>query len=140
MKLIIPGEYNEVAKFFISIHRGEELRMLHATPISKAAAIALCFRMTGLIPAFRGGRGRANHKRISLPNVSPGILRPDGVPYLRLGVVLHECAHTLDIRELVAGRIERKTWKPHGITFKLKFLELIKSYAQDDKLKMVASL
>ena len=124
----IPGEYIQVSRLLRQAGMGPQAVAAHATPITREFAIVLTELITGITPIFRGYRGRANkpnsrHVRghISLP--APSGVRYDGVPYLRLGIVLHECAHILAWRSSVGTKI-----RPHGEKFCETLAELLRVY------------
>jgi hypothetical protein len=94
----IPGEYVGVSRTFKREWPNGyvQLQRAHATPITRDAAAALVEQIVpGAAVVFRGKKGKANRDahRVTLP-AREG-LRTDGAPYLRLGIVLHECAHML---------------------------------------------
>lgn len=114
----IPGEYVGVSRTFYREWPNlyKLLMELHATPINRYQAEALVYQLVPSVTrlTFRGYRGRwTTGNRITLP-ARPGV-RWDGIPYLRVGIVLHECAHALSDHR-------------HGIKFCQALAALVKQY------------
>ncbi len=115
----IPGEYIEVSQYMLMLDAYTECKKAHSTPILPSDATLLCVRYTGIFPQYRGYRGRAGKNKITLPARLGD--RPEGIPYLRVGIVLHEIAHTLTARKYT--RVS-----PHGIEYCREFAKLLKEY------------
>lgn len=92
----IPGEYPGVSAYFLDYPDTYAwLREAHATPVSEWQALALVRKhLPDVRVTFRGRRGWATvaERRLTLPGRTARARR-DGVPNLRLGLVLHEIAH-----------------------------------------------
>ena len=117
----IPGEYIEVSRTLYALGVGAEATAAHAMGISAVEAQSIVTRLCGIDPSFRGYRGRAKKRgAVTLPAAQGS--RSDGVPHLRLGIVIHECAHILAWREH-GPRI-----RPHGAEFCATFAKLLKEF------------
>lgn len=123
--LSIPGEYANVARALYLAGVGHLAHAAHTMAITPEDATQTIREILGAqtMIAFRGYRGRARKGhpyRVTMPAASGA--RPDGAPHLRLGIVLHECAHVI--------AWSRYGWSiaPHGREFCDTFAELLRRY------------
>lgn len=124
--LKIPGEYAQVSKHLYALGVGHEAHAAHQIPVTPRDAQEIISRFCGTdtLVAYRGRRGRANWRRntITLPAAAGTWPTAPSVPYLRLGIVLHEVAHIL------ARRKHGRGIKPHGTEFCRTFANLLREY------------
>jgi hypothetical protein len=119
----IAGEYAGVSRELWRRGVGALAVSAHAMEVTPDEAQDIIKR---LVPkaaiAFRGYRGRAKRSanRVTMP--ARGGVRTDGVPHLRLGIVLHECAHLLAWEKYGRGI------RPHGEEFCIVFARLLREF------------
>lgn len=119
----IPGEYIAVSRALWRLDVGHLAWAAHTMPVSPDEAAGLLRHLCGpIVVTFRGYRGRARRDGscVTMPSVAG--VRPDGAPYLRLGIVLHEAAHVLAFR-----RYGRRI-APHGREFCETLAQLLREY------------
>lgn len=95
----IPGEYKQVSRMLYWSGHYDLCKKAHSTPISRSEADQLTLKLIGKLPRYHGKRGWAHSKTLTITLPFHGYhdrqVRADGVIYLRLGLVLHECAHIM---------------------------------------------
>ncbi len=114
-----------MSQFLHRIELADVAYCAHQEPIRPPDAQELIWALCGRISVkFGGDVGWAftteDSETISIPERQDR--RPDGVPYSRVGVVLHECAHVL------AERQYGPDIEPHGLEFCETFGEILFAY------------
>jgi hypothetical protein len=123
----IAGEYIGVSRELWRRGVGHLATAAHQMPVTPDEAQSLIrqYCPTAFFSGFRGNRGRAYRPsglraaRITLPAARGN--RSDGVPFLRLGIVLHEIAHIRTYRNY-------RRVPPHGEEFCIEFAKLLKEF------------